>query len=192
LQECSGILVPGGFGSDGVVIKEHAVRFALTQKRPFLGICLGMQIAVILMAKLAGLKDATSREFDPETICPVIEFSPGQKDKRNTGNSMRLGNHLMHIKPFSLLEKLYGFQSALERHRHRCEVNLDYKQTIEQSGLRFSGVSPDGHLLEVCELPEGQHPFFIGCQFHPEYSSRPLDPHPLFVGFTQAAARSKE
>ncbi|MBW4561200.1 MAG: CTP synthase [Mojavia pulchra JT2-VF2] len=190
LEGVDGVVVPGGFGIRGVDGKIAAIKYARDRQIPFLGLCLGMQCAVIEWARhIEGLKDANSAEFDPETSDPVINLLPEQQDVVDLGGTMRLGLYPCHILPNSLASKLYQEDVIYERHRHRYEFNNNYRQLLLESGYLISGTSPDGRLVEIVELPK--HPFFLACQFHPEFQSRPSNPHPLFKGFIQAAiARS--
>ena len=191
-----GILVPGGFGKRGIEGKIAAVKYARENKVPYLGICLGMQVAVIEFARhCAGYADAHSTEFDKETSAPVISLitewtdHEGQVEERdentNKGGTMRLGGQSCVLKDNSLARKTYGEDEILERHRHRYEFNNTYYESLEDKGLVFSGHSKDGNLVEMIELAE--HPWFLACQFHPEFTSRPREGHPLFTGFIQAA-----
>ncbi len=182
-----GVLVPGGFGKRGFEGKIKAVRYAREQGLPFFGICLGMQLAVVEFARhVAGLDGAHSTEFDEHTPHPVVELMNDQRTITHKGGSMRLGAWPCALAEGSLARKVYGGAAQIsERHRHRLEVANSYRDRLEAAGLRFSGLSPDGGLVEMCELPG--HPYFLGCQFHPEYKSRPLQPHPMFVGFVKAA-----
>jgi CTP synthase len=196
LEGVHGILVPGGFGERGAEGKIQAARFAREHKVPYFGICFGMQMAVIEAARnLAGIPAADSTEFGP-TAEPVVglmtEWVHGNAvERRNEGGdlggTMRLGAYDCHVTPGSQLHDIYGRDWISERHRHRYEVNINYKERLEKVGLSFSGMSPDGVLPEMVELPE--HPWFIGVQFHPELKSKPFDPHPLFTSFIQAAVR---
>ena len=196
LEGVHGILVPGGFGERGTGGKIEAVRFARERKVPFFGICFGMQMAVIEAARnLVGLKGASSTEFGP-CADPVVglltEWLRGnQVERRNAsgdlGGTMRLGAYPAHLAEDSLVRAVYGQPDIQERHRHRFEVNVNYKERLESAGLRFSGMSPDGELPEIVEYPD--HPWFIGVQFHPELKSKPFEPHPLFAGFIGAAVR---
>ncbi len=196
LEGVNGILVPGGFGERGTGGKIEAVRFAREKKVPFFGICFGMQMAVIEAARnLVGLKGASSTEFGP-CADPVVglltEWLRGnQVERRNAsgdlGGTMRLGAYSAHLAEDSLVRAVYGQADIEERHRHRYEVNVNYKERLEAAGLRFSGMSPDGELPEIVEYPD--HPWFIGVQFHPELKSKPFEPHPLFAGFIGAAVR---
>ena len=183
---CHGILVPGGFGDRGIQGKVNAVRFARERKIPFLGICLGLQCALIEIGRsLVGLERANSSEFDPATQHPVIHLMEEQKSVDKMGGTMRLGAYPCHIMPGTLAEHCYGEREISERHRHRYEVNNGYRESFEEVGVVFSGLSPDGLLVEIMELTE--HPFFITVQFHPELKSRPHRPHPLFREFVTAA-----
>ncbi|MFO7709295.1 MAG: CTP synthase [Desulfobacterales bacterium] len=197
LARADGILVPGGFGSRGVEGKICAARFARENRVPYFGICLGMQIAVIEFARhAAGLARANSAEFDELTPDPVIYLMTEWFDERlgslqhrdassQKGASMRLGAYSCRLAPRSLALRAYGAETISERHRHRYEFNVAYRQRLEEQGLVFSGVSPSGDLVEIVELRD--HPWFLGCQFHPEFKSRPMAPHPLFREFIRAA-----
>ncbi len=184
------LVVPGGFGSRGVEGKISAIKFARENKIPYLGLCYGMQLATIEFARnVCGLNDANTTEINPHTMNPVIHIIPEQAEKlanKQYGNTMRLGVYPCVLKEGSLVRKLYQQTEIYERHRHRYEFNLAYKNKMEEAGLVFSGMSPDGELVEIIELSQDQHPFFIGVQFHPEFLSRPLKPHPLFFGLIQA------
>jgi CTP synthase len=185
LGDVDAILVPGGFGKRGVEGKIRAVQYAREKRMPYFGICLGMQIAVIEFARhVVGLADAHSTEFDPETTAPVVDLMAEQRAVTHKGGSMRLGAYPCVLAEGSLAEQVYGAAEISERHRHRFEVNNAFRIPLEAAGLRLSGQSPDGKLVEMCELPE--HPWFLACQFHPEYKSRPLQPHPLFTAFVAA------
>jgi CTP synthase len=197
LEECNGILVPGGFGERGTPGKIEAVRFAREKNVPFFGICFGMQMAVIEAARnLAGLCKASSTEFGPCEV-PVVglltEWARGNEiERRNAGDdlggTMRLGAYPAVLAPGSLISDLYGGTTRIEeRHRHRYEVNVNYKECLERTGMRFSGMSPDGLLPETIERPD--HPWFVGVQYHPELKSKPFEPHPLYAGFIAAAVR---
>lgn len=186
LDGVDGIVVPGGFGIRGVDGKIAAIRYARQNQIPFLGLCLGMQCSVIEWARsIAGLKDANSAEFDPHTDNPVINLLPEQQDVVDLGGTMRLGLYPCRLLPNSLAYKLYQEEVIYERHRHRYEFNNAYRNLFVDSGYVISGTSPDGRLVEIIEF--ANHPFFIACQFHPEFQSRPSAPHPLFQGFIQAA-----
>ena len=187
-------MVPGGFGNRGVNGKISAIQFARENKIPFFGICLGMQLAVIEFARnVAGLKNAHSLEFDPNSPNPVISLMAEQKSVMNKGATMRLGAYPCVIQKGTLAHKVYGEKEISERHRHRYEFNNTFKEKLTQKGLIFSGTSPDGSLVEIIE--NKKHPFFIACQFHPEFQSKPMTPHPLFSHFVEASiqyAASKE
>ena len=196
LEGVHGILVPGGFGERGTEGKIAAVRFARERKVPFLGICFGMQMAVIECARnQLGLPDASSTEFGPcenPVVGLLTEWARGNEMERreaggNLGGTMRLGAYPAALAPGSLVSEVYGATRIQERHRHRWEVNVHYREGIEAQGLRFSGMSPDGILPEIVERPD--HPWFIGVQYHPELKSKPLAPHPLFSGFVRAAVK---
>ncbi|HEV3099593.1 MAG TPA: CTP synthase [Candidatus Udaeobacter sp.] len=185
LKDVSGILIPGGFGLRGVEGKIKAARFAREQKIPYLGLCLGMQVATIEFARNAcGIKDANSTEFDKNTKEPVISLLEEQLGVKNMGASMRLGTWPTKIAKATLAEKIYGSTEVMERHRHRYEFNMKYRDQMNEKGFVISGTSPDGTLAELIELRD--HPYFIGCQYHPEFQSKPNKPHPLFKGFIQA------
>ena len=186
LGDVDGILVPGGFGYRGLEGKIEAVRYARENKIPFLGICLGMQCAVIESARnIAGLEGADSLEFDEETAHPVISLMDEQKKVVNKGGTMRLGAYPCILQPGSRASAAYGTTKVHERHRHRFEFNNAYREQLESAGLVFAGLSPDGALVEVVERHD--HPWFMAVQYHPEFKSRPLEPHPLFSAFVQAA-----
>ncbi|MDD9270557.1 CTP synthase [Paenibacillus sp. GCM10023248] len=186
LSGVQGILVPGGFGDRGIEGKVSAIRYAREKKIPFFGICLGMQVAVIEYARsVCGLDGANSSEINPTTAYPVIDLLPEQKDIENLGGTMRLGLYPCKVVPGSLAEKCYNDELVYERHRHRYEFNNEYRELIESAGLRISGTSPDGRLVEMVELPS--HPWFLAVQFHPEFTSRPNRPQPLFREFVKAA-----
>jgi CTP synthase len=186
LGDADGVLVPGGFGVRGVEGKIDAVRFARENGVPFLGICLGLQCAVIEFARnVCGLGGANSAEFDPATEHPVIDLLPEQKQVTDMGGTMRLGAQPCHVVPGTRAAEAYGEPVVYERHRHRFEVNPAYRDTLEQNGLVVSGASPDGRLVEIIEL--GGHPWFVAGQFHPELKSRPLRPHPLYRDFVGAS-----
>jgi CTP synthase len=197
LGSADGILVPGGFGARGVEGKIRAARYARETKTPYFGICLGMQIAVIEFARhLAGIADAHSSEFDPNTPEPVIYLMTAWYDAKSDtlqqrdihsekGGTMRLGAYPCRLEPETLARKAYGEETISERHRHRYEFNNAYRDPLSEKGMVFSGISPDGELVEIVELTD--HPWYLGCQFHPEFKSRPMTPHPLFVSFIKAA-----
>jgi len=189
-RDADGILVPGGFGDRGIPGMIEAAKYARENRIPYLGICLGMQIAVIEFARnVLKLSDADSAEFDPETSHPVIHLMPDQEGVKDIGGTLRLGSWPCVLTPGSLAARLYGGQTdgllIHERHRHRYEVNNDYRDFLTSHGMLLSGISPDGRIVEMMELPG--HPFFIGTQAHPEFRSRPNKPHPLFAGLVEAA-----
>jgi CTP synthase len=186
LGECDGILIPGGFGVRGVEGKIRAARFAREHGVPYLGICLGMQVAVSEFARhVVGMDGANSTEFDPETPYPVIDLLPEQKEVRDMGGTMRLGADPVKLHDGTRARATYGEPVIYERHRHRYEVNNHLRKRLEHAGLVCSGTSPDDRLVEIVELPD--HPFFVASQFHPEFKSRPLRPQPLFREFVRAA-----
>jgi CTP synthase len=188
LTGLQGILIPGGFGDRGTEGKVTAARYAREKGIPFFGICLGMQIAVIEFARnVCGLKGATSTEFDKTTPHPVISLMEEQKKVKQLGGTMRLGSWVTDLVPGSKAFELYRSATITERHRHRFEFNSDYKEMMEEKGMLISGTSPKGDLAEIIELPS--HPYFVGCQFHPEFLSKPNNPHPLFWGFVRAAVQ---
>ena len=190
LAGLDGILVPGGFGVRGVDGKVEAIRFARENNVPFLGICLGLQCAVIEAARnLCGLEGANSSEFDAATSDPVIDLLPGQRDVDEMGGTMRLGLYPCKLLEGTLAHACYGEEVIYERHRHRYEVNNHYRTVLQEAGLIFSGLSPDGKLVEIIERRD--HPWFLACQFHPEFKSRPNRPHPLFRDFVGAALRRR-
>ncbi len=182
-----GIIVPGGFGSRGIEGKVLAARFARENEVPYLGLCLGMQVQVIEFGRyVLETDDVNSTEFDRTTDHPVIDLLPEQRGIGNMGGTMRLGLYPCALDEGSRAGGVYQVNEVQERHRHRFEFNNSYRERFSNAGLRFSGQSPDGKLIEIVEL-EG-HPFMVGCQFHPEFLSRPQRPHPLFSGFIRAAA----
>jgi CTP synthase len=185
LAGVDGVLVPGGFGERGTEGKIAAIRFARENNVPFFGICLGLQLAVVEFARnVLGLTGAMSREFDDDPAHALIELMDGQRHVTEKGGTMRLGSFPCTLADGSLARRVYGQATIHERHRHRFEVNPAYHQQLREAGLAISGLSPDGVLAEVVEL--GAHPWFLGCQFHPEFKSRPLDPHPLFSSYVKA------
>jgi CTP synthase len=185
LKDVSGVLIPGGFGLRGVEGKIKAARFAREHRIPYLGLCLGMQVATIEFARNAcGIKDANSTEFDKKTKEPVISLLEEQRGVKNMGASMRLGTWPTKIAKGTLAEKIYGSTEVMERHRHRYEFNMKYRDQMNEKGFVISGTSPDETLAELIELRD--HPYFVGCQYHPEFQSKPNKPHPLFKGFIQA------
>ncbi|MEX0796432.1 MAG: CTP synthase [Acidimicrobiia bacterium] len=188
LEDLDGIVVPGGFGYRGVEGKIQAIRYARENGIPFLGLCLGLQCAVIEFARgVLGLVDANSTEFDPTTPHPVIDLMQSQEEVEDMGGTMRLGLYAAKLAEGSLVRELYGESLVYERHRHRWEVNNRYRKDLESAGLRLSGLSPDDNLVEYIELID--HPFFVATQAHPEFRSRPDDAHPLFSGLARAAAK---
>jgi CTP synthase len=194
LSGVDGVLIPGGFGVRGIEGKVGAIRYARTRGIPVLGLCLGLQCMVIEVAReFAGIPDANSAEFDENTPNPVISTMADQADvisgARDMGGTMRLGAYPATLRAGSLVARAYGCNEASERHRHRYEVNNAYRDRLSKAGLVFSGLSPDGHLVEFVELPTDVHPFFVGTQAHPELKSRPTRPHPLFAAFVGAALR---
>jgi len=190
LKEAQGVLVPGGFGSRGIEGKIAAIRYAREAGVPFLGICLGMQCAVVEFSRhVAGLSDANSSEFDPKTPYPVIDLIPAQKAVDDKGGTMRLGAYPCEIRPGTLAHRAYQASTVSERHRHRYELNNQYRDVLNQAGLVISGLYPKEQLAEIVELPN--HPWFLATQFHPEFHSRPRTPHPLFREFIRAALAHK-
>ena len=191
LQGIDGIIVPGGFGGRGIEGKIHTVKYARENNIPFLGICLGMQMAVVEFARdVLNIKDANSLEFDEKTKNPVIHIMESQKNITKKGGTMRLGAYPCILKKSSLASKLYKTEEISERHRHRYEFNNEYRKIMEDNGMTISGTSPDGELVEIVEIKN--HPYFIASQFHPELKSRPNKPHPLFVGLLKAAKKKIE
>lgn len=184
-KKVDALLVPGGFGGRGVPGKIAAATYALKHGKPYLGLCLGLQVAVIAAARRAGLTDANSTEFDPNTTHDVVYIMEGQQGKESTGGTLRLGNYDAKLAPGSLVAKTYGKKAIIERHRHRYEVNQDFADAIEKGGLVISGTSPDGKLVEFIESKNGS--YFVATQAHPEFKSRPNRPHPLFTGLIRAA-----
>ena len=191
LKDADGILVPGGFGSRGIEGKIAAARYARENNVPYLGICLGMQIAVIEFARhVLGFADANSAEIEPTTTHPVIDLMPDQRDIEQRGGTMRLGQYPCVLDIRSRSYQAYGEELIYERHRHRYEFNNDYREQLEAAGLMLAGVSPDKHIVEMVEIPT--HPWFVACQFHPEFKSRPNRPHPLFHGLVAAAVKRQQ
>jgi CTP synthase len=190
LDDLDGIVVPGGFGYRGVEGKIAAIRYAREKNIPFLGLCLGLQCAVIEFARnVLELDGANSTEFDPTTPYPVIDLMSSQQDVEEKGGTMRLGLYPARLAPESRVREMYGDELIYERHRHRWEVNNRYRKDLEAAGLRLSGLSPDGSLVEFIEMPG--HRFFVATQAHPEFKSRPDEPHPLFVGLLAAAGERR-
>lgn len=186
MQNVNGILVPGGFGDRGIEGKIQAITYARTHNIPFLGLCLGMQLSIVEYARnVLGCKDAHSIELNPATTHPVIALMPDQNGVEDIGGTLRLGSYPCVLDKTSNAYRVYGEETIYERHRHRYEVNNDYRAALIEHGMKLSGLSPDGRIVEMCELPS--HPFFIATQAHPEFKSRPNRPHPLFKGFIAAA-----
>ena len=193
MENVDGILVPGGFGNRGIEGKIKAIQYARENKIPFFGICLGMQCAVIEFARhVCGMEDANSSEFAPETAHPVIDLMPEQLDVEDMGGTMRLGLYPCKVYPDTLTLKAYNEGLIYERHRHRYEFNNAFREEIVEKGLKLGGTLPNGRLVEIVELPESVHPWFLGAQFHPEFKSRPTNPHPLFRDFIAAALREQK
>jgi CTP synthase len=191
LKDVAGVLIPGGFGDRGVEGKIKAARFAREHKVPYLGLCLGMQVATIEFARnVCGLEKANSTEFDKDARDPVISLLEEQREVQNKGASMRLGTWPTKIEKGSLAERIYGSEQVLERHRHRYEFNMKYRDRMREKGFEISGTSPDGSLAELIELRD--HPYFLACQYHPEFQSKPNKPHPLFKSFIKAALAHKD
>jgi CTP synthase len=190
LSDVNGVLVPGGFGDRGIDGMLHAIRYAREHKVPYLGLCLGMQLAIVEFARnVIGYGDAHSIELDPATLHPVIALMPDQNGVEDIGGTLRLGSCPCVLDKDSKAYELYGEETIHERHRHRYEVNNDYRSVLTEHGMKLAGLSPDGRIVEMCELPE--HPFFVATQAHPELKSRPNRPHPLFRGFVEAALQNK-
>jgi CTP synthase len=190
LKDVAGVLIPGGFGERGVEGKISAARFARENKIPYLGLCLGMQVATIEFARnVCGLEKANSTEFDENAADPVICLLDEQREVKNKGASMRLGTWPTIIAKGTVAEKIYGDDEVLERHRHRYEFNMKYRDRMREKGFMISGTSPDGALAELIELRD--HPYFLACQYHPEFQSKPNKPHPLFKGFIEACIAHK-
>ena len=189
-KNVDGIIVPGGFGNRGIEGKIKAIKYAREHNIPFLGLCLGMQLSLIEIARdVIGYKDANSTEFNPETTHKIIDYLPNQYKGIKLGGTMRLGEYDCKIIKNTLAYALYKKEDIRERHRHRYEFNSEYKKDFEDVGVVFSGFNPQTKLCEIIEYPKNS--FFIACQFHPEFQSRPLNPHPLFVGFIDAAKKVK-
>jgi CTP synthase len=185
IYNSDGIIVPGGFGSRGIEGKIRTARYARENKVPYLGLCLGMQLMVIEFARFVLANDETnSTEFDRSTPHPVIDLMPDQRDIADMGGTMRLGLYPCDLQPGTLARRAYEDEHVQERHRHRFEFNNAYREILQAAGMRFSGLSPDGRLVEIAEMVD--HPFMLGTQFHPEFLSRPNRPHPLFVTFLEA------
>jgi CTP synthase len=186
LRSAQGIVMPGGFGIRGIEGMIKAVTYARENKVPYLGLCLGMQVMVIEFARhVFKTQEPNSTEFNPSTKYPVIDYLPEQRSMRDLGGTMRLGNYDCHLVSGTKAADAYRKEVIVERHRHRYEFNNEYRDTLEKAGLVYSGLSPDRQLVEVSEI--ANHPWMLGSQFHPEFNSRPLRPHPLFLGFIKAA-----
>ena len=181
--------MPGGFGPRGVEGKIAAAKYCIKNNKPYLGLCLGLQVAVIAAARLGGVQDANSEEFGAKSGANAIYIMDGQQGKQSTGGTMRLGDYESVLIPNSQAARAYGSNEVVERHRHRYEVNQDFTQSIEQGGLIISGTSPDGRLVEFVEAPSND--YFVATQAHPEFKSRPFRPHPLFTGLMRAAKSSE-
>ena len=196
LSKYDGIIVPGGFGESGIEGKLSVIRYAREKKIPYFGLCYGMQLMVIECARnMLGWKDANTAEINPKSKHLVIDIMPDQREKlakKDYGGSMRLGTYKAKLGEGTIAARAYGARNIEERHRHRYEVNPEYVKEIEKKGIVFSGVSPDGILMEIAELPRSKHPFFLGTQFHPEFLARPFSPHPLFTEFLRASIRRHE
>ena len=187
--DVKGILVPGGFGDRGIDGKIYAIQYAREHGIPFLGLCLGMQLSIVEFARnVIGFKDAHSVELDPSTTHPVIHLMPEQDGIEDIGGTLRLGSYPCVLDRSSRAYELYQDETIHERHRHRYEVNNDYRGLLTQNGMKLSGLSPDGRIVEMIEIPS--HPWFIATQAHPELKSRPNRPHPLFRGFIEAALKA--
>ena len=190
LSDVSGILVPGGFGDRGIEGKITAIKYARENNVPFLGLCLGMQLAIVEFARdVIGYSDAHSVELKPDTTHPVIHLMPEQEGIDDIGGTLRLGSYPCILSKDSKAYALYGSEEIHERHRHRYEVNNDYRSLLTSNGMMLSGMSPDGRIVEMIELKN--HPWFLATQAHPELKSRPNRPHPLFKGFIEAALNNK-
>lgn len=186
LSDVDGIIVPGGFGSRGLGGMIEASRFSREHNIPYFGICLGMQIGLIEIARNAlGFRDAHTTEVEAKTTYPIIDLMDSQKGIENLGGTLRLGNYDCLLEPDSKVHKLYGEDKIVERHRHRYEFNNKFRSDLRRAGVQFVGINEDLDLVEIIELKD--HPYYVACQFHPEFKSRPNRPHPLFVGFVKAA-----
>jgi len=189
LSAYDAVVVPGGFGGRGVEGKIAAATYAMERRLPYLGLCLGMQVAVIALARRIGLTGANSTEIEPQAAHPVIDIMADQKHVTAKGGTMRLGDYPCELAPGSSAAKAYGTKQIVERHRHRYELNNHYRQQLEAAGLVLAGLSPDGQLVELIEMEH--HPFFMASQFHPEFKSRPNRPHPMFDAFIKATLSTK-
>ena len=191
MKGVNGVIVPGGFGSRGIEGMVTTIKYVRENKIPYLGICLGMQLAIIEFARnVIGYNDAQSIEFDPDTTHPVISLMPDQNGVEDIGGTLRKGAYPCELEQDSLAYRLYGSKDISERHRHRYEVNNDYREALTKNGMTLSGISPDGRIVEMIEIPE--HPFFIATQAHPEFKSRPNRPAPLFRGLVEASLANKK
>jgi len=195
LDQYAGVLIPGGFGETGVEGKIKVIEYVREKKIPYFGLCYGMQLAVVEYARhMAGLAQAHTTEIKPDTESPVVMVMESQKEnvaKGKLGGTMRLGAYPAMLKEGTIAREAYKKDTISERHRHRYEVNPKYVEQLQKAGLVFSGRSPDGVLMEIAELPKSEHPFYLGAQFHPEFKSRPLHPHPLFTAFLKACIKNK-
>lgn len=195
LDAYDGVLIPGGFGTTGIEGKLNVIRYVRKNNIPYFGICYGMQLAVLEFAKnVLRLKGASTAEIDPAAEHLVVDVMPDQKEKiakSDMGGTMRLGEYTAVLAKNSIAARAYGAREVTERHRHRYEVNNEYVERLKEKGMQFSGISPDGNLMEIMELPKDRHPFFVGVQFHPEFHARPLTPHPLFTAFVKEAYESR-
>ena len=193
LEQYDGVIVPGGFGETGIEGKIKAAEYTRTHRIPYFGLCYGMHMLVIEYARnVLGLEGAHTVEIDPNAVHPVVDVMPDQKAliaEGKYGGTMRLGSYSAHLTKGTIAQEAYGADVVEERHRHRYEINPEYIERLTQKGLVFSGKSPDGVLMEIAELPKAEHPFYLGCQFHPELQGRPLTPHPLFTKFLEAAQK---
>jgi CTP synthase len=188
VHQAHGVLVPGGFGSRGIEGKIQAIHYARESKTPYLGLCLGMQLMVVELARhLVGNDDPNSTEFNRSTTCPVINLMPDQLSIADMGGTMRLGLYPCQLQPGTIAAEAYQQPLVQERHRHRFELNNAYRDMLAEGGMVFSGISPDGRLVEIVELAD--HPFMLAPQFHPEFLSRPNRPHPLFLAFMRAVGQ---
>jgi CTP synthase len=188
ISSSDGIIIPGGFGDRGIEGKIQAARYAREYQVPYLGLCLGMQLMVVEFTRyVLGDEEANSTEFNQATPHPVIDLMPDQRDIADMGGTMRLGLYPCKLQPHTIAKLAYQSEIVEERHRHRFEFNNAYRETLQSAGMRFSGISPDGRLVEIAELSD--HPFMLGTQFHPEFHSRPNRPHPLFLSFLEAVRK---
>ncbi|MHA2063620.1 MAG: glutamine amidotransferase-related protein, partial [Candidatus Thorarchaeota archaeon] len=192
IKKLDGIIVPGGFGTRGTEGKIECIKYARENKMPFLGLCFGFQMAVLEHARnVCDIKDATSTELDPDTKDPVIRILPEQEEVKDLGGTMRLGGYNIAIKKGTFANELYNSTDVKERFRHRYNVNPEYIDRLESKGMLFSGMAPEKRIVQILELPKTMHPFFFATQFHPELSSKPLQPNPVFKGFIEACLNRK-